>query len=362
MERGRVLNCSYLFVVLGLDSTNVSVKKQAFELLSALCVYNAEGYQRALDTLEHYKTNKKERYRFKVVVDELRSSDLDYLSTVVAFVNCTIISVKSLKDRIRIRNEFIGLKILDALSRLRATFNEGTESELFVQLDIFDEHRLSDECQSTGPNGVDLNSHQDVFYAILRQVAETPQEIPFLNILQHLLRVDTSLPISDIIWDTAEKLVHRATLCETKEDSEKLLRAPSYHHSLNKLLRGLQESGGRCQCSCHNNGEISNSAATDGRTRKRTPLQLSFGDGSKTPGILSPTNSSMAFSPELLATLSRAISPPPRVSNASMLPAVGGPPPPPPPPPPLASPPPPPPPPPGGEEPHLHLPHHPRLS
>ncbi|PRD36115.1 UNVERIFIED_CONTAM: inf2 [Trichonephila clavipes] len=94
----------------GLDSGNVAVKKQAFELLSALCVYKAEGYQRALETLEHYRTNKKERYRFKVVVDELRSStDLDYLSTVVAFVNCTIISAKSLKDRIRIRNEFIGL-------------------------------------------------------------------------------------------------------------------------------------------------------------------------------------------------------------------------------------------------------------
>ncbi|CAL1261437.1 unnamed protein product [Larinioides sclopetarius] len=331
----------------GLDTTNAGHKKQIFELLSALCVYNAEGYQRALDTLEHYRANKKERYRFKVVVDELRSSsDLDYLSTVVAFVNCTIISSKSLKDRIRIRNEFIGLKILDAISRLRTTFADSADSELFVQLDIFDEHRLSDECQSTGPNGVDLNSHQDVFYAILRQVAETPQEVPFLSILQHLLRVDTALPISDIIWDTAEKLVHRATLCETKEDSEKLLRAPSFHHSLNKLLRGLQESGGRCLCSCHNNGDISCST-TDGRTRKRTPLQLSFGgsfEGSKTPGILSPTNSSMAFSPELLATLSRAISPPPKLTTTSAPPTSGGIPPPPPP----AAPPPPPPPPGGG--------------
>lgn len=38
-----------------LDTNNVTVKKQVFELLSALCAYSPEGYNRALDTLEHYK-------------------------------------------------------------------------------------------------------------------------------------------------------------------------------------------------------------------------------------------------------------------------------------------------------------------
>lgn len=51
----------------------------------------------------------------------------------------------------------------------RITFSD--ECDLFVQLDSFDEQRLADECQLTGPSGVDLSSHQDVFYAILRQVS-----------------------------------------------------------------------------------------------------------------------------------------------------------------------------------------------
>lgn len=59
------------------------------------------------------------------------------------------------------------------------------------------------------------------------QVADTPQEIPFLSILQHLLRIDPKEPVSDIVWDTAETLVHRATLLESREDAAKLLRAPS---------------------------------------------------------------------------------------------------------------------------------------
>ncbi|KAK6641741.1 hypothetical protein RUM44_013456 [Polyplax serrata] len=38
-----------------LDTSNVVVKKQVFELLSALCVYSPEGYLRALDALDKYK-------------------------------------------------------------------------------------------------------------------------------------------------------------------------------------------------------------------------------------------------------------------------------------------------------------------
>ena len=33
------------------------MKRQVFELLSALCVYNAEGYSRALEALDHYKVS-----------------------------------------------------------------------------------------------------------------------------------------------------------------------------------------------------------------------------------------------------------------------------------------------------------------
>lgn len=46
-----------------LDTTNVTVKKQVFELLSALCIYNAEGYARALETLDYYKVSKQINFR-----------------------------------------------------------------------------------------------------------------------------------------------------------------------------------------------------------------------------------------------------------------------------------------------------------
>lgn len=42
-----------------------------------------------------------------------------------------------------------------------------------------------------------------------------------------MLRIDPKEAISDIIWDTTETLVHRATLLENREDSTRLLRTPS---------------------------------------------------------------------------------------------------------------------------------------
>ena len=44
-----------------LDTNSSQVKKQVFELLSALCVYNAEGYSRALEALDHYKVTERQQ-------------------------------------------------------------------------------------------------------------------------------------------------------------------------------------------------------------------------------------------------------------------------------------------------------------
>lgn len=52
---------------------------------------------------------KGERYRLRIVVDELQKATAeDYQMALLAFINCLVISTPVLKDRIRIRNEFIG--------------------------------------------------------------------------------------------------------------------------------------------------------------------------------------------------------------------------------------------------------------
>lgn len=47
-----------------------------------------------------------------------------------------------------------------------------------------------------------------------------------------MLRIDPKEPVSDIIWDTTERLVHRATLIENQQDADRILRAPSVQSKL----------------------------------------------------------------------------------------------------------------------------------
>lgn len=56
-----------------------------------------------------FQNLKNERYRFKIVINELeKTTTIEYQVALLAFINCVIISAATLQDRIRIRNEFIG--------------------------------------------------------------------------------------------------------------------------------------------------------------------------------------------------------------------------------------------------------------
>jgi len=57
----------------------------------------------------YLKVAKKQKYRFSLVLDELRSVDnVEYKTILLEFVNCIIIYTEKIEERIRIRNEFFG--------------------------------------------------------------------------------------------------------------------------------------------------------------------------------------------------------------------------------------------------------------
>lgn len=45
-----------------------------------------------------------------------------------------------------------------------------TDNELRIQLDVFEDERLKDQDDYITAEGVDLNSHVDVFHALMKQV------------------------------------------------------------------------------------------------------------------------------------------------------------------------------------------------
>ncbi|XP_058018819.1 inverted formin-2 isoform X7 [Ahaetulla prasina] len=103
-----------------LDTSNIMVKKQVFELLAALCIYSFDGHVLALDALDHYKTVKNQQYRFSVIMNELSVTDnVPYMITLLSAINAIILGTEELRGRMQLRNEFIGLQFLDILSKLR---------------------------------------------------------------------------------------------------------------------------------------------------------------------------------------------------------------------------------------------------
>jgi hypothetical protein len=61
-----------------------------------------------------------ERYRFKFILHELQyGPTVEHQTAVIAFINCLILATSELQERIRIRSEFLGLKLAQILNELR---------------------------------------------------------------------------------------------------------------------------------------------------------------------------------------------------------------------------------------------------
>ncbi|CAH2328641.1 inverted formin-2 isoform X1 [Pelobates cultripes] len=193
-----------------LDTSNVMVKKQVFELLAALCIYSTEGHALALDALQHYKTVKSQQYRFSVILIELSTTDnVPYMVTLLSVINAVILGTEELRLRVQLRNEFIGLQLLDLLTKLRDLEDE----DLLIQAIVFEEAKLEDEEELLKIyGGTDMNNHQAVFSTLFNKVSCSPLSVQLLSILQGLLHLDPSHPSSPLLWETLEILVNRAVL------------------------------------------------------------------------------------------------------------------------------------------------------
>ncbi|KAM6075255.1 inverted formin-2 isoform 2-T2 [Chlamydotis macqueenii] len=193
-----------------LDTTNVMVKKQVFELLAALCIYSSDGHALALDALDHYKSVKNQQYRFSVIMNELSNTDnVPYMVTLLSAINAIILGKEELRTRTQIRNEFIGLQLLDILDKLR----DIEEEDLLIQCDTFEEFKIEDDEELLKIcDGINMNDHHEVFSSLFNKVSRSPVSIQLLSILQSLLQLEPSHHSSLLLWESLDAVVNRALL------------------------------------------------------------------------------------------------------------------------------------------------------
>ncbi|XP_007473530.2 inverted formin-2 isoform X3 [Monodelphis domestica] len=193
-----------------LDTSNVMVKKQVFELLAALSIYSPEGHKQTLDALDHYKVVKSQQYRFSVIMNELSSTDnVPYIITLLSVINAIILGTEELRARTQLRNEFIGLQLLDILTKLR----DIEDLDLLIQCETFEEAKSEDDEELLRIfDGIDMSSHQEVFSTLFNKVSCSPISVQLLSVLQGLLHLEPAQHSSLLLWEALEILVNRAVL------------------------------------------------------------------------------------------------------------------------------------------------------
>ncbi|GFN80727.1 inverted formin-2 [Plakobranchus ocellatus] len=322
-------------LIKAMDTNNAMVKKQVVELLSALCMYSPEGHRLAMDALDTFKVMKQMRYRFSLVINELKSSEMtSYKTSLMAFINCILCANQELMERTRVRSEFIGLNLLDLIPDLR---NKNDE-ELDIQCDVFEDFKQEDdeEMASVFSDRIDIGNHRELFDIIFSKVYNTPLSDKFLIILQTLLQIDPDTRISDIQWELMEEAAQIAVFIDDKlqdTDSNPPL-------SLEKIItdRVARKSGSDPLSPTHPNLRNTKSEVEDSCVQTEwehiTPL---FSNAVLSNGVVNGEGSSSGGPPPPPPLPGMGIPPPPPPP-----PGFGAPPPP-PPPPGFGAPPPPPP-------------------
>uniref|UniRef100_A0A674JPA2 Inverted formin 2 n=1 Tax=Terrapene triunguis TaxID=2587831 RepID=A0A674JPA2_9SAUR len=309
-----------------LDTSNVMVKKQVFDLLAALCIYSLDGHALALDALDHYKTVKNQQYRFSVIMNELFATDnVPYMITLLSVINAVILGTEELRIRTQLRNEFIG-----KCSKAKTHGCDIEDEDLFIQCETFEESKSEDDEELLKTcDGIDMNNHQEVFSCLFNKVSSSPVAIQLLSILQTLLYLEPSHHSNLLLWESLEILANRAILLAND------IQGNSIEEVLERLLSIKK---------CPNQRNLEQKRSAE-RVNESTQTDTDFGE------FLSAAQSSatIAFPP---ATAAPPLGPPGATENVSpsQLPACSTSPghcispPTPPPPPPLPGMPPPPPP------------------
>ncbi|MCJ8737055.1 hypothetical protein PDJAM_G00019390 [Pangasius djambal] len=148
-----------------------------------------------------------QQYRFSVIMNELQNTDnVHYMVTLLSFINALIFSTEDLRQRDKMRKEFVGLQLLDLLPKLR----EQEDEDLIIQCEAFEEAMAEDEEELLRLyGGIDMSNHQEVFITLFNKVSSSPASLQLLSILQTLLLLG---PERADIWQALEALTNRAVL------------------------------------------------------------------------------------------------------------------------------------------------------
>jgi len=183
---------SVLTITKILDSKNIRTKTQIFFLLATVCRFE-DGFWIALDSMNRYKLNRKERFRFQTLVrllkkkSEITEENVLLKVALVVFINTLINSPQDASLKKQLKKEFVDLKMVEISERLKA---QDLDDTLTMQLSIFEEEVQDIEDVDDEEEEVDLDSLEDpmeILKLIRVQLSGSEAFEHFVKILQYFL-------------------------------------------------------------------------------------------------------------------------------------------------------------------------------
>ncbi|CAF0767609.1 unnamed protein product [Brachionus calyciflorus] len=178
----------HILVKAVLDQNQV-VKKEIFQIFSAIAMYSESGYTLCLNILEMIKSEKGTSHRFSFFIDEIKNNVTSgsYLSVIIGFLNCLLSQPDDVKDRINLRLELITLKFSELYDELKKV----QDSDLIIQLDLYETYQREDEAEAFEKNGFDINDPKEVFNSICFKNKDSKiKNQKFLELLQILYQLN----------------------------------------------------------------------------------------------------------------------------------------------------------------------------
>ncbi|OQV24045.1 putative tRNA N6-adenosine threonylcarbamoyltransferase, mitochondrial [Hypsibius exemplaris] len=122
-----------------LESDNIAVKTQTFELLSALSAYSPEGFCLVSKCLLQYQESHNSPYLLHETVSELRTyagdaSKSSYVAVLLGFINCIIAFVEDSK-RNRVLQDLKSCNFFDIIPRIAVDDSDAVKTQLSSVLD-----------------------------------------------------------------------------------------------------------------------------------------------------------------------------------------------------------------------------------
>jgi len=208
----RTTGVNVLMIALGSKALHSKDRITVLKLLTVVFHMPPDGHGVGIAAINHFKKHKKEKARFKTILEQLRKADKNDLKVgYMALINAVINVPQDLDLRISLRKEFFELKFKEILAALRQVKYEDSP-ELDTQVKIFDDEDEHDTAELTKRyahlrEGVNLDDINAVFEELRLVTKEQGLSSYFHAILKDLIGLPFGKETANQRMVLAERLV-----------------------------------------------------------------------------------------------------------------------------------------------------------